>query len=155
MQKLSHLKIWIFYYESHKTTGLSCGYPGDINFGHVEATEDYLYDSYVKYSCDSTHSLIGSAERPCKAEGEVIWWDYSTPTCNGRDNSNPDITSYEQHILKPGYICFICDDIVVIQTGVLRMIPSITVDVKVSQNKSAKNGIVASFQTLPTRVNIL
>jgi len=47
----------------------------------VAPTEEWLYNSYAKYSCAQPYSLLGSVYRQCLANGEDLYWQHEQPRC--------------------------------------------------------------------------
>ncbi|ELU06031.1 hypothetical protein CAPTEDRAFT_219902 [Capitella teleta] len=93
-------------------TKMSCGNPGKINNGGVEAT-GYEYGDSVMFHCDDGFVLVGNKEASCNSRGT---WSSPRPSCNKiscpvlpspdrgtRSTTNNDIGSQVEFSCDEGY----------------------------------------------------
>ncbi|XP_063307343.1 zona pellucida sperm-binding protein 3 receptor-like [Pelobates fuscus] len=67
----------------------SCGNPGEIENGHMNATNNFLFKSYVIYNCSKGYKMISNSKLYCQADGT---WSSSPPTCKEIICATPSIT---------------------------------------------------------------
>ncbi|CAD5124777.1 DgyrCDS13040 [Dimorphilus gyrociliatus] len=70
--------------DKHSCERLSCGDPGPLANGAVQATDNWMHDSFAKYSCQGKGVLVGYAQRKCLGQGSSVSWQGSAPVCRDK-----------------------------------------------------------------------